>query len=35
VIDPFGHRWAIMTRVEDVSAEEAERRLAAWAAEQA
>ena len=35
VIDPFGHRWAIMTRVEDVSPEEAERRLAAWAAEQA
>jgi PhnB protein len=34
VVDPFGHRWAIMTRVEDVSPEEAERRLAAWAAEQ-
>ena len=30
--DPFGHRWAIMTRVEDVSVEEAERRLAEWAA---
>ncbi len=34
VIDPFGHRWAIMTRVEDVSPEEADRRLAEWAAEQ-
>lgn len=30
--DPFGHRWAIMTRVEDVSPEEADRRLAEWAA---
>ena len=34
VYDPFGHRWAIMTRVEDVSPEEAERRLADWAAAQ-
>ncbi|MGE3285681.1 MAG: VOC family protein [Pseudonocardia sp.] len=34
VVDPFGHRWAIMTRVEDVSPEEAERRLAQWAAAQ-
>ena len=32
VYDPFGHRWAIMTRVEDVSPEEADRRLAEWAA---
>ena len=32
--DPYGHRWALMTRVEDVSDEEAERRLAAWAADQ-
>jgi len=31
VLDPFGHRWAIMTRVEDVPLEEQERRLAAWA----
>jgi len=30
-----GHRWAIMTRVEDVSPEEAERRLTDWAAQQA
>lgn len=32
--DPFGHRWAIMTRVEEVSPEQAERRLAAWAVQQ-
>src|SRR3712207_5205127 len=31
VYDPFGHRWAIMTKVEDISPEEAERRLAEWA----
>jgi uncharacterized glyoxalase superfamily protein PhnB len=31
ILDPFGHRWAIMTRVEDVSPEESERRLAEWA----
>jgi PhnB protein len=30
IIDPFGHRWAILTRVEDVSADEQERRLAEW-----
>ena len=34
IYDPFGHRWAIMTKVEDVSPEEAERRLAEWAASQ-
>lgn len=34
VLDPYGHRWAIMTRVEDVSPEDAERRLAEWAAQQ-
>ncbi len=33
--DPYGHRWALMTRVEDVSPEEGERRLAEWAAAQA
>jgi PhnB protein len=33
IYDPFGHRWAVMTRVEDVSPEEAERRLAEWAGE--
>ncbi len=31
IYDPFGHRWAVMTRVEDVSPEEAERRLTEWA----
>jgi PhnB protein len=31
VYDPFGHRWAIMTKVEDVTPEEAERRLGEWA----
>jgi PhnB protein len=34
IYDPFGHRWAVMTRVEDVSPEEAERRLAEWSSEQ-
>jgi len=34
IYDPFGHRWAVMTRVEDVSPEEAERRLSEWGATQ-
>jgi PhnB protein len=34
IYDPFGHRWAVMTRVEEVSPEEAERRLAEWSAQQ-
>ena len=34
VLDPFGHRWAILTRVEDVSADEAERRVDEWLAGQ-
>jgi PhnB protein len=34
IYDPFGHRWAVMTRVEDVSPEEAERRLAEWSSQQ-
>lgn len=34
VIDPFGHRWAVMTKVEEISPEEEERRLAEWAAGQ-
>ena len=34
VLDPFGHRWAIMTRVEDVADDVAEQRLAEWAAGQ-
>ncbi len=31
VLDPYGHRWAIMTRVEDVPDDVAEQRLAQWA----
>jgi PhnB protein len=34
IYDPFGHRWAIMTKVEDVPPEEQERRLAEWGAQQ-
>lgn len=34
ILDPFGHRWAVMTRVEDVPEEEASRRLEEWAAKQ-
>lgn len=34
VLDPFGHRWTLMTKVEDVPPEEAERRVNAWLAEQ-
>ena len=33
--DPFGVRWAVMTRVEDLSEEESSARVAAWAKEQA
>jgi PhnB protein len=33
ILDPFGHRWTVMTRVEDVSSEERDRRLAEWANE--
>lgn len=31
IIDPFGQRWTVMTRVEEVSPAEQERRLAEWA----
>ncbi|MGC5615993.1 VOC family protein [Georgenia sp. Z1491] len=34
ILDPFGVRWTIMSRVEDLSEEESARRVAAWAAEQ-
>ncbi|WP_440707984.1 VOC family protein [Herbiconiux sp. YIM B11900] len=34
VLDPFGVRWSIMTRVEDLSPEEGARRVAEWAAAQ-
>ena len=30
--DPFGVRWSIMSRVEDLSDEESSRRVAEWAA---
>ncbi|MDR2997258.1 MAG: VOC family protein [Microbacterium sp.] len=30
--DPFGVRWSILTRVEDISEEESARRVAEWAA---
>jgi PhnB protein len=33
--DPFGVRWSVMTRVEDLSEEESARRVAAWAQQQA
>ena len=32
--DPFGVRWSVMTRVEDLSEEESAARVAAWAKEQ-
>ena len=34
LLDPWGHRWAVLTRVEDVSPDEAQRRVDAWLAEQ-
>jgi PhnB protein len=34
VLDPWGHRWAVLTRVEDVDPDEAQRRVEAWLAEQ-
>jgi uncharacterized glyoxalase superfamily protein PhnB len=33
ILDPWGHRWALMTRVENVDPEEARRRVDAWLAE--
>jgi PhnB protein len=32
--DPFGVRWSVMTRVEDLSEEESSRRVAEWARQQ-
>lgn len=32
--DPFGVRWSIMTRVEDLSEDESSQRVADWAAKQ-
>lgn len=34
VLDPWGHRWTLMTRVEDVDPVEAKRRVDAWLASQ-
>ena len=34
IIDPFGIRWSLMTRVEDLSEEESNARVAEWAASQ-
>lgn len=34
IIDPFGVRWSLMTRVEDISQAESARRVADWAAAQ-
>jgi PhnB protein len=34
VVDPYGVRWAVMTRVEDLSPEESGRRVEEWAAQQ-
>lgn len=30
ILDPFGHRWTVMTRVENVAPDERNRRLAEW-----
>ncbi|MDT5004298.1 MAG: PhnB protein [Mycobacterium sp.] len=35
ILDPFGQRWTVMTRVEDISPEERDRRMAEWAKENA
>jgi PhnB protein len=35
ILDPFGVRWTIMTRVEDLSPEESAARVARWGEEQA
>lgn len=33
IVDPFGQRWSIMTRVEDIDPAEREHRLASWGAD--
>jgi PhnB protein len=35
LLDPFGVRWAIMTRVEDLAPEESHRRIEEWSRKQA
>jgi PhnB protein len=34
ILDPFGVRWSLMCRVEDLSPQESERRVNEWAASQ-
>lgn len=34
ILDPFGVRWAVMTRVEDLSPDESAARVARWAEQQ-
>jgi PhnB protein len=34
LLDPFGVRWAIMTRIEDLSPEESRQRVQAWSKQQ-
>lgn len=34
ILDPFGVRWSIMSRVEDLSLEESSQRVAQWASQQ-
>lgn len=34
ILDPFGVRWSVMSRVEDLSEQESARRVAEWAASQ-
>ena len=34
IVDPFGVRWSVMTRVVDLSPEESKQRVQEWAAEQ-
>jgi uncharacterized glyoxalase superfamily protein PhnB len=34
IVDPFGVRWSVMTRVIDLSPEESKRRVREWAAQQ-
>ena len=33
ILDPFGQRWTVITRVKDVSPEDRDRRMAEWAKE--
>lgn len=35
VIDPFGHKWSLATHVEEVAAEEMQRRMQEWTQSQA